>query len=84
MNDSLPNDHDESIKEKEKRKAVPKASSNIKCAFDQSISAQEALAMPSVMSAPAGRHCATGRPWPPLSKQSIDFDHEIMENEKKL
>jgi hypothetical protein len=25
----------------------------------------------------------TGRPRPPLSKKSIDFDHEIMENEKK-
>jgi hypothetical protein len=26
---------------------------------------------------------ATGRPRPPLSKKSIDFDHEIVENEKK-
>jgi hypothetical protein len=24
----------------------------------------------------------TGRPRPPLSKKGIDFDHEIMENEK--
>jgi hypothetical protein len=29
-------------------------------------------------SAPA---VGTGRPRPPLSKKSIDFDHEIMENE---
>jgi hypothetical protein len=27
---------------------------------------------------------STGRPRPPLIKKSIDFDHEIMENEKKL
>jgi hypothetical protein len=27
---------------------------------------------------------STGRPRPPLSKKSIDFYHEIMENEKKL
>jgi hypothetical protein len=34
----------------------------------------------SVLSLPVG----TGRPRPPLSKKSIDFDHEIMDiNEKK-
>jgi hypothetical protein len=32
----------------------------------------------SVLPLPVG----TGRPRPPLSKKSIDFDHEIMENEK--
>jgi hypothetical protein len=33
----------------------------------------------SVLPLPVG----TGQPRPPLSKNSIDFDHEIMENEKK-
>jgi hypothetical protein len=33
----------------------------------------------SVLPLPVG----TGRPRPPLSKKSIDFDHEIMENEKQ-
>jgi hypothetical protein len=34
----------------------------------------------SVLPLPVG----TCRPRPPLSKKSVDFDHEIMENEKKL
>jgi hypothetical protein len=34
----------------------------------------------SVLPLPVG----TGRPRPPLSKKRIDFDHESMENEKKV
>jgi hypothetical protein len=38
------------------------------------------IALFSVLRLPVG----TGRPRPPLSKKSIDFDHEIMENETKV